>query len=97
MPVVGVSCHTVADVVAATQAQATLAVFGPVFEKAGATASGLGGLRSACRTELPVLALGGVTTENARLCIEAGAAGIAGIRMFQHGIVKEVVERLRSI
>ena len=97
MPVIGVSCHTNADVAAAAQAQATFAVFGPVFEKAGSSAAGIEALRSACQSELPVLALGGVTTENARLCVQAGAAGIAGIRLFQQGDLKEVVEQLRRI
>lgn len=96
-PVIGVSCHTGADVVAAALAQATFAVFAPVFEKARATAAGIEALRSACQSELPVLALGGVTSENARLCVQAGAAGIAGIRLFQHGVMKEVVERLPRI
>ena len=97
--VVGVSCHSAADVAAAAAASADFAVFAPVFEKKGGFSThpaGLSALREACRQSIPVMALGGVTLENARACVEAGAAGIAGIRLFQEHDIAETVRVLRG-
>jgi thiamine-phosphate pyrophosphorylase len=102
-PVIGVSTHSAAEVASAEAHGADFAVFAPIFEKGGtASREGLEQLRRIChRTEaaqppMPVLALGGITLENARLCVEAGAAGIAGIRLFQQNDVAAVVKQLRS-
>jgi len=94
---IAVSCHTAEEVRRAEAEGADFAVFGPVFEKVGTPLhAGLDALREACRGRVPVLAIGGVTLENARSCIEAGAAGIAAIRLFQQGDIANVVKNLRS-
>jgi thiamine-phosphate pyrophosphorylase len=96
-PIVSISCHTLSDIRAACAEGATLILFGPVFEKVVfasqngfhaesrvAEGSGLDCLRLACSaaSPTPVLALGGVTEENTRAALEAGAAGVAAIRLF---------------
>jgi thiamine-phosphate pyrophosphorylase len=88
-PVVSVSCHTLAEVAAARETGATLILFGPVFEKrvegqVVAEGSGLRLLGEAVEVagHVPVLALGGVTPGTVADCCEAGARGIAGIRLF---------------
>ena len=54
-------------------------------------------LKQACNASIPVLALGGVTVANALSCLEAGAAGIAAIRLFQETHVASVAESLRTL
>jgi len=97
---VAVSCHTAADVLRAESEKADFVVFAPVFGKRGAPgtpAAGLDALRQACDAKIPVLALGGVTLENAASCLQAGAAGVAGIRLFQENKVEDVVRALRAL
>jgi len=81
---IGVSCHTVEEVRRAETEGANFVVFGPVFDSPGkGPAVGLGALREAASAvAIPVLALGGVTEKNAPLCLDHGAAGVAGIRLF---------------
>ena len=102
---VAASCHTVADVIRAESERADFAVFAPVFEKKDAPLflkettqpAGLAALREACRAKIPVLALGGVTLENAASCLDAGAAGVASIRLFQENKVDDVVRALQTL
>ena len=96
-PVIAISCHAEDDVKRATCSDADFIVFGPVFEKGNAPATGLELLRSVSRCNIPALALGGVTLANAVSCLKAGAAGIAGIRLFQEGDVVQTVAKLRSL
>ena len=95
-PVVCVSSHTPAEVARAQAEGADYSVFGPVFDKKGASPAGLVALRDACQVKVPVFALGGVTVENAAACLEAGASGIAGIRLFQNNEIEGVVRALRA-
>ncbi len=96
-PVVAVSCHKEQEVAASAAAGADFCVFGPVFGKSGRAGQGLLALKSACGQKIPVFSLGGVNAESARACIDAGAAGIAGIRLFQENSVANVVRDLRLI
>jgi thiamine-phosphate pyrophosphorylase len=98
-PLIGISCHSPEQVQTAAAAGANFAVFAPVFEKKDSpdtNAAGLAQLEQACHASIPVLALGGINLENAEACLQAGAAGIAGIRLFQENDIALVVQRLRS-
>jgi thiamine-phosphate pyrophosphorylase len=101
--VVAVSCHTAEEVDHAEAYGADLAVFGPVFEKnRQLNPNGLARLEQVCKrphmaaNAMPVLALGGITLENAMRCHDAGAAGIAAVRLFQQNDAVGVIRKLRE-
>jgi thiamine-phosphate pyrophosphorylase len=99
-PTVAVSCHTEPEVIAAKSAGADFAVFAPVFAKKDTlpiAGAGLEALHLVSQQEIPVLALGGITLANANACLNAGAKGIAGIRIFQEANLAETVLRLRAL
>lgn len=84
---IGVSTHTLAEAQAARDGGADFAAFGPVFDTPSkrmyGPPVGLERLREAARalSPFPLLALGGITRENAQDAMRAGASGIAAIRM----------------
>ena len=96
-PVIAVSCHEEFEVASAEKAGANFVVFGSVFaEKSPSPAKGRDRLLRVSESPIPVLALGGVTLENAPGCAAAGASGIAGIRLFQKNDIRRVADRLRT-
>ena len=105
--VIGASCHSLEAIRAAERAGADYVIFGPVFATPSKAPfgppQGLARLADACRdTRIPVLAIGGVTESNSGACLEAGAAGIAAIGMFQRVFneevdLAEIVSRLHSL
>ena len=80
---IGISCHSIGELQQSRAAD--FAVFGPVFASPGkGGAIGLSALRTAAAASpIPVFALGGIDESNAQSCIDAGASGVAAIRMFQ--------------
>lgn len=100
---IGVSCHSLEAAKTAERGGVDYLFFGPVFatpSKAayGAT-QGLKRLAEVCRAvAVPVLAIGGITLENAADCVSAGASGIAAIRLFQDAPdLAAVVRALRKV
>jgi thiamine-phosphate pyrophosphorylase len=98
---IGVSAHSLAEAQAAREGGADFAVFGPIFDtpskRAYGTPLGIESLREAAHklSPFPLLALGGITNENAPETLRAGASGIAAIRLFNHAAnIGEVVRSL---
>jgi thiamine-phosphate pyrophosphorylase len=98
-PLIAVSCHSREEAAQAEANGATFAVFAPVFEKKDAPnirPAGHAMLEQIRYLKIPVLALGGVTLENAQSCLDAGAAGVAAIRLFQENDIHAIVQHLRG-
>jgi thiamine-phosphate pyrophosphorylase len=99
----GVSCHSLEAAEAAERDGADYIFFGPVFatpsKEPFGPPKGPERLREVCRSvSIPVLAIGGITLDNAESCMVAGAAGIAAIRLFQDALDPiSVLERLRQL
>jgi thiamine-phosphate pyrophosphorylase len=83
---IGVSAHRLEEVEEARRAGADYVLFGPVYStpsKPGTPPLGRQALARAAGLGIPVYALGGVTLERFAEVSAAGAAGVAGIGLFQ--------------
>lgn len=99
---IGVSTHSLEEAHAAEAGGADFLVLGPVFETPSKRPYGSPlGLatfaRIAARMRIPVLAIGGITPENAPTVLAHHAAGVAAIRMFVEAEeLAPLVARLKS-
>jgi len=98
---VGASTHSLEELRRVHQEGVSYLTFGPVFftpsKACYGPAVGMGKLREACEcSKVPIFALGGINRQNYSECLKMGAAGIAGISLFQNdresvnGIVREI-------
>lgn len=80
---IGVSVHSGEGALTAQGGGADFVVFGPVYQSLShpeTAAVGVGQLEQICSlVDIPVFALGGITPDNAKPCLEAGAHGVACI------------------
>ena len=89
--VVGRSVHTATEAISAARTGVDFLVMGSVYPTASkpgsASIAGIAGLEAACRAvSIPVLAIGGITTDKLGDIAAAGAAGIAAIGLFSEAI-----------
>jgi thiamine-phosphate pyrophosphorylase len=101
--VLGASCHSLKSAQRAASDGADYLFFGPIFPTPSKAAfgapQGLEKLAQVCDSvSIPVIAIGGITLNDAALCRRAGAAGIAAIRLFQAAVDLSVTfSRLRQV
>ncbi|MBV8513933.1 MAG: thiamine phosphate synthase, partial [Acidobacteria bacterium] len=100
---IGASCHSLESAKAALRDGADYIFFGPVFATPSKAKfgepQGVKKLGAVCgAVNVPVIAIGGITLDNAGQCIEAGALGIAAIRLFQDAVEPaQIVSSLKKL
>src|SRR5262249_13748507 len=97
---IGVSCHSLGSALGAARDGADYIYFSPIFHTPSKAfygpPQGVDRLRKICQAvQVPVIAIGGITLENAASCYAAGAAGVAAIRLFQDA--KDLPVTVRSL
>ena len=80
---VGASAHSVSSAHAAVSSGANYVILGTVFpteSHPGGESHGLPLIKAAAKLEVPILGIGGITTDTAASVIRSGASGVAVIR-----------------
>ncbi len=98
---IGVSCHSLAEVQEAKERGADYATFGPLFDTPSkrefGPPVGLGLLGRAVSLELPLYGLGGVTSFNAAQVKRHGAHGVAVIGAWLNGTEKSLANAVTAL
>lgn len=99
--IIGVSTHTLGKAKLARCEGADFAVFSPVFYSPNkGKPQGTAGLSKVCRAlnPWPVVALGGIDETNFAETLDAGAKGVAAIRLFSDlKKIPEIIERIKNV
>jgi len=96
--IIGASVHSFREARLAVTEGADYLLLGPIFPTPSkmrfGSPLGLAGFRRICsRLSIPILGLGGIHPETVPLVLEAGAAGIAGISLFQQDLKSHPISR----
>jgi thiamine-phosphate pyrophosphorylase len=96
--IIGASAHSLREARLAESAGADYLLLGPVFETPSklryGPPLGLTALRRICsKVSIPIFALGGIDAASVPSVLEAGAAGIAGISLFQQELRSGSISR----
>ncbi|HEV8591107.1 MAG TPA: thiamine phosphate synthase [Pyrinomonadaceae bacterium] len=97
---IGVSTHNAGEIESAVSGEADFVTFGPIFDSSGkGPPVELDELSKICKQfpDLPVIALGGINETNLNATIDAGAAGIAAIRLLNDPVtLAEIAARVKQ-
>jgi thiamine-phosphate pyrophosphorylase len=101
--IIGVSTHSKEEAERAEAEGADFIVLGPVFETPSkmqyGPPLGLSAFAAIARAiKIPVIAIGGINLHNFRQVLDAGASGIAAIRLFAEAeSIEEVVTKVKGV
>jgi thiamine-phosphate pyrophosphorylase len=101
--IIGCSAHSIEGVLSDKETGADFATFSSIFATPSkieyGAPQGLNKLREVCikAENYPIIALGGIEQTNFRSALNAGAKGVAAIRLFNNpGTLPQIVDKIRN-